>query len=56
MVNTKTVTFTMQKDAVDKLTDLSNKTNLKKSTIMSLLVQNTDTKTLMAIINKKAKA
>lgn len=50
----KYATYTMDAEALQKLDRLSETTQLKKSAIVSLLVKNADTKTIVSILNKKA--
>ena len=53
MVNTKTKTYTMSNKALEKLDSLSEATGLKKSTILTLLVEYCEADDLMKLLTKK---
>ena len=53
MVNTKTKTYTMSNKALEKLDALSDATGLKKSTILTMLVEDCKTDDLMKLLAKR---
>ena len=52
MTNTKAQTYTLSYEAIEKLTKLSKQTGLKKSTILTLLVNTCDADRLMEAMRK----
>ena len=53
MTTTKTTTFSMPTEAIEKLNELSKKSNLKKSNIVAMLVLHSDLDTLTTIMTKE---